>query len=83
MNFIKRMQSDLASLEKQLATKDEMIREFMAHLESSKFTALGDLQYYINTADVRSRLDAIWAVSNVEGVEAIWFWGLLQTLSFA
>ena len=65
MNFINRLQQENAQLQKQIETKDEMIRTFMAHLESSKFTAPGELQGYINTADVRRELDAIWAVSNV------------------
>ena len=69
MNFIKQLQADNASLTKQLEAKDAMIRNFMAHLESPKFTAPGELQYYINTADVRRELDAMWAVNNVEGVK--------------
>ena len=65
MNYIKQMQADNTSLTKQLETKDEMIREFMAHLESAKFTAPGELQGYISTQDVKNYLDAIWSVSSV------------------
>jgi hypothetical protein len=65
MNYIKQMQADNASLTKQLETKDEMIKSFIAHLETPKFTAPGELQGYISTQDVKNYLDAIWSVSNV------------------
>ena len=59
MNFIARLQGELAKAQQQLRTKNEALRAFRAHIASDKFSGFDDVgsrRDWIAVRDVDARL---------------------------
>jgi len=59
MNYIKRLEAELAEAREELAAKNSLLRAFMRELEGQKFQGVdsdGDRKDWIATADVTDRL---------------------------
>ena len=59
MNYITRLQSELAEMQDQLQAKDEALRAFRAHIASEKFCGFdadGSRRDWIAVRDVDARL---------------------------
>jgi hypothetical protein len=63
MNYISRLQADLAATQSSLAAKERAIQEFRIHLDGEKFKGLeedGSRKDWIATKDVLAWLTLIW-----------------------
>jgi len=59
MNYITRLQEDLARAQEQLEAKDEALRDFRAHIACAKFSGFetdGSRKDWIAVRDVDARL---------------------------
>ena len=59
MNYIARLQTELAALQQQLQAKDEALRAFRTHIASEKFSGFdgdGSRKDWIAVRDVDARL---------------------------
>lgn len=69
MNYIKKLENTVFDRGSVILAADQEIREFMAHLNSSKFQGVdldGTRKDWISTDDVRSRLQNILNLLSIE-----------------
>jgi hypothetical protein len=59
MNHIKQLQADNLLLKLQTEAADDLIGDLFRYLQSDKFHCGHELDNYVNTADIQSRLQEI------------------------
>jgi len=59
MNYIKQLQAENEELTKEVAALKEMARDLYNHMHSEKFSCGDELDGYVSTSDVRTRMEAM------------------------
>lgn len=61
MNYIKRLQAQVAELEHDKETARQAATDLLAYITSTKFTSMdaGDRRFLVNTQDVMDRLSPV------------------------
>jgi hypothetical protein len=67
MNYIKRLQGDIAERDTALSEIDEDVSQLVAYLTSDKFACGSDLDGYVNINDVLGRLQNVRLATMVRG----------------
>ena len=67
MNYIKRLQSDVAERDTALSEIDEDVSQLVSYLTSDKFSCGSDLDGYVNINDVLGRLQNVRLATMVRG----------------
>ena len=67
MNYIKKLQLDVEAANDEIVRLNDIISELRSYVQSSKFTADGDLQGYVSVQDVLNRTAKFTADGDLRG----------------